>query len=238
MVLLSPLLFKMLPKRGNSNTDERIELVERFIRLFGVDCIKALTADREFVGKRWLDYLNKKHIKYYIRIRNNFKVFCPRKNKHIKASHLFNQLDINQFCHYPKIVKIKAVYCYISGCKTKEDFLIIVSFNKPEDALDIYKLRWQIEMCFKALKSSGFDIENTHLQDIRRIEKLLLLVMVAFVWCYKVGIFLHQRIPIIIKKHGRKAKSIFKYGLNFIMQVLLNAENKADINVFDFLSCT
>lgn len=233
-----PPLFKMLPKRGNSNTDERMELVDRFIRLFGVDCIKTLTADREFVGKRWLDYLNGKHIKYYIRIRNNFKVFSPRKNKQIKASHLFNQLDINQFCHYPKIVKIKGVYCYISGCKTKEDFLIIVSFNKPEDALDIYKLRWQIEMCFKALKSSGFNIENTHLQDIQRIEKLLLLVMVAFVWCYKVGIFLHQRIPIIIKKHGRKAKSIFKYGLNFIMQVLLNAENKADINVFDFLSCT
>jgi|GEM_PF-1099506 hypothetical protein len=30
-----PLLFSMLPKRGNSSTPERIELIERFIRLFG-----------------------------------------------------------------------------------------------------------------------------------------------------------------------------------------------------------
>lgn len=32
-----PLLFRLLPRFGNSNTDERIELVERYIRLFGSD---------------------------------------------------------------------------------------------------------------------------------------------------------------------------------------------------------
>ena len=34
-------------------------------------------------------------------------------------------------------------------------------------------------MCFKAMKSSGFDIEKTPLQDIKGIEKLVLLVMIA-----------------------------------------------------------
>ncbi len=71
-----------------------------------------------------------------------------------------------------------------------------------------------------------------------RIEKLILLVMIAFVWCYKIGIHLHQIKPITIKKHGRKAKSIFKYGLNFIAKFLLNANNQININVFQFLSCT
>jgi len=50
------------------------------------------------------------------------------------------------------------------------------------------------------MKSSGFDIEKTHLQGIQRIEKLILLVMIAFVWCYKIGIYLHQINPIKIKK--------------------------------------
>jgi len=133
---------------------------------------------------------------------------------------------------------VNNVYCYISGCKCKDDYLIIVSFNKAEQAQLYYSQRWQIEMCFKALKSSGFDIENTHLQDIERIEKLLLLIMIAFVWCYKTGIFLHQLKPIEIKKHGRKAKSIFKYGLNWLAQVLLNTEYQTNIDVFQFLSCT
>ena len=36
-----PLLFRLLPKRGNSSTTERIDIIERFIRLFGKDCIDA-----------------------------------------------------------------------------------------------------------------------------------------------------------------------------------------------------
>ena len=39
------------------------------------------------------------------------------------------------------------------------------------------------------MKSSGFDIENTHLQEIERLEKLINLVIIAFVWCYIVGDF-------------------------------------------------
>jgi len=190
-----PLLFKMLDKRGNSSTRERIDLVERFIHLFGSRCIDCLMADREFVGDQWIKYLNDNKIRYYIRIRNNFKIFLPHKNKEIKAFWLFNSLKIGEFLHYRPIVKMGTQLCYISGCKEKgNDFLIIVSFNKPEQAQINYKERWQIETCFKAMKSSGFDIEKTHLEDIERIEKLTLLVMIAFVWCYKTGIFIHENI--------------------------------------------
>lgn len=238
-----PLLFTMLDKRGNSNSQERIDLVNRFIKLFGKDVIESIVADREFVGDRWLEFLNIKKIKYYIRIRNNFKVEIPHKNKTIKVWHLFNTYKVNEFVYYPKIVRINGQLCYLSGCKLKnkngkQDFLIIVSFNKPDKAFKQYKQRWQIEMCFKAMKSSGFDIENTHLQEIQRIEKLVLLITLAFVWCYKVGIYLHQIFPIKVKKHLRMAKSIFKYGPDYIASVLLNPVNQNNINLTQFLSCT
>ena len=162
----------------------------------------------------------------------------------MKVSWLFNALKYGTFSHYKRIVKIGTQLCYISGCKIisknkKTDFLIIISFNKPEQAQINYKNRWQIETCFKAMKSSGFDMEKTHLQDIVRIEKLTLIVMIAFVWCYKTGIFIHENIKSIeIKKHGRKAISIFKLGLSYIANVLLNSKNQTDIDVFKFLSCT
>ena len=139
---------------------------------------------------------------------------------------------------YPKIVRINGELCYLSGCRTKDDFLIIISFSKPENAKQAYKERWRIEMCFKSMKSSGFDIENTHLQDLERIEKLVLLVMIVFVWCYKAGIYLHLITPITLKKHGRQAKSIFKYGLDLIANILLNAQNQSNIDISKFLSCT
>ena len=62
-----PILISMLDKRGNSHTQERIAIIERYIRLFGYETIDALLADREFVGEKWIQYLNQRKIKYHIR---------------------------------------------------------------------------------------------------------------------------------------------------------------------------
>ena len=55
--------------------------------------------------------------------------------------------------------------------KGAPEFQIIVSYNKPEDACALYRDRWQLETSFKALKSSGFNIEDTHLTDLERLKK-------------------------------------------------------------------
>ena len=92
---------------------------------------------------------------------------------------------------------------------------------------------------FKALKTSGFNIEDTHLQDIERIEKLFALVMITFTCAYILGIYLDENEkPIRILNNGRRAKSFFKYGLTFIASMLLNPNYQSDINIFNFLSCT
>ena len=239
-----PLMFRLLPKFGNSNTDERIELVEGFIRLFGPEALDCLTADREFVGERWIKYLNENRIQYHIRIRENFWVLQPHNGKQVKASWLFTDLPMNGCRVNHRIIYLNNQLCYLSASKGKDkdgkpELQIIISFNKPDSALKLYKERWQIETAFRALKTSGFNIEDTHLSEIERIEKLFALVMVAFTWAYLVGDYLHRYIkPIPIKKHGNKAKSLFKYGLTYIATVLLNAFFQDDIDIFKFLSCT
>ncbi len=137
-----PLLFSMLDKRGNSNSKERIDLLNRYIKLFGKDTIECLVADREFIGEQWLKYLNDEKIRYYIRIRNNFKVYLPDKNKTVKAFWLFDSNKVNEFIFYRKIVRLNGQLCYLSGSKLlKGEYLILVSFNKPEQADFYYKQR-------------------------------------------------------------------------------------------------
>lgn len=239
-----PLMFKMLDKQGNSDTQERIDLIKTYIEWFGRESIDCLLADREFVGDKWIVFLNQNNIRYYIRIRNNFKIFSYQKQEKIKAFWLFNNLKMNEFYHYPKIMKLHGQRCYLSGSKTinrkgKMEFLIIVSFNKPEQAMVYYKQRWQIETMFRGLKSSGFNIEDTHVTDLVRLEKLFSLTMIAFVWCYKIGDYLDENIQkIIIKKHGRRAVSVFKYGLDYLSKFLLTGFKSLENNLFYFLSCT
>ena len=70
-----PVVFKMMDKRGNSNTGERIGLIDRFARLAGKNPINHLVADREFIGSGWPGYLSARDIHYHIRMRENFRVF-------------------------------------------------------------------------------------------------------------------------------------------------------------------
>ena len=86
------------------------------------------------------------------------------------------------------------------------------------------------------MKSSGFNIEDTHLTDLTHIEKLFtIVVMIAFAWAYVVGVHADQYLkPIRILKHGNKAKSFFKYGLEIIASVLLNTMIIINIDFLNF----
>ena len=57
--------------------------------------------------------------------------------------------------------------------------------------------------------------------------------MIAFVWFYIVGDYLDQQVKsIAIKKHGHRPKSVFKYGLEYISNTLLNSQKEVLEHVF------
>ena len=55
----------------------------------------------------------------------------------------------------------------------------------------------------------------------RLIRILTALLAIAFCWAHKTGEWLHKEVePIKIKAHGRPAKSLFRYGLDFIGEAI------------------
>lgn len=80
-----PLKWKILEnKRGNSSQTQRIELMEKFLKCFSLDFAVKLVADREFVGKDWLAWLDQNGIHYVIRIRKNqLMSVSERKQVHV-----------------------------------------------------------------------------------------------------------------------------------------------------------
>jgi hypothetical protein len=150
-----PILWQMLPKRGNSNSEERISLIKKFIELFGKKYIKAIVADREFIGNEWLSFLQQESIPFHIRIKDNMWFTKPGGEK-IKMSWILQGCKLSEGYHHPKMLYVDSVLVYVSGMKIKNgEYLIIVSYDKQQDALLDYKERWQIETMFKAFKTKG-----------------------------------------------------------------------------------
>jgi hypothetical protein len=111
----------------------------------------------------------------------------------------------------------------LAGLKLVDgELLIVVTNEAPGDAIKIYGLRWEIETLFSCLKSRGFYFEDTHVIDHERIKKLFALLAIAFCWAHKTGEWRHEFRPIKIKKHGRPAISLFRYGLDYIIDAVVN----------------
>lgn len=106
--------------------------------------------------------------------------------------------------------------------RLKTDYLIVVSNTSADETLEIYRLRWGIEVLFFALTSRGFNFEETHLVDQERIKKLVALLALSFTWAHLVGLWLAEVEPPVIKNHGRPARSLFRSGLDQVQYVLLN----------------
>ncbi len=221
-----PIYWLVLNKRGNSSTRERVVLVSRFIKIFGKDRVAGLLADREFIGKNWFEWLNEEKISFYIRIRNDANT-QNKNGKDIDVSWLFYQLKAGEKLILDRAKSIFGSKVFLTGGKAPGGELMIVTSNIPaDDAIEIYLLRWQIEVLFHALKSRGFNFENTHITDRNKIKKLIALLTIGFCWAHRVGEWrCENEKQIKFKKHGRKEKSIFRYGLDLIHTALSELVN-------------
>ena len=213
----------MLDKRGNSNTQERIDLLAGFIKQFGKISILGLLADREFVGEKWFNYLKNEGIDFIIRIKKNAKT-TNSQGQEVPVQNLFLHLKLAEQLTLEDSRLITGVKVYLTALRLKDgELLILASSKKGQQSVEYYKERWQIETLFSGLKSRGFNLEETHVTDPERIKRLLIIPVITFCWAHRIGEWQHDSVkPIKVKKHLRFSKSIFKTGLDFIHNAIFN----------------
>lgn len=129
---------------------------------------------------------------------------------------------------------------FMAGSKNERDELMIVATNQPpKTVIAIYLQRWEIETLFCSLKSKGWRLENTRVTHIKRLEKLIALLAVAFVWAHHMGEFQARQKPIPLKKlrkQRRPQNSFFRLGLDCLRD-LLTSFNINDRNFKKYLRC-
>lgn len=235
-----PLLWWMLDKKGNSNSSERIDMLEEFFDVFPEAKVDYLTADREFVGAKWFKYLlEQRRVDFRIRVRASDKLNNGRQC--LKAKVVFSNLQVDQQQVLRGRRQIWGHWLYVAALRLEDgDLLIVVTHHRPYQSITDYAKRWGIETLFGCLKTRGFCLESTHLQDPERLRRMVALLAIALCWAFRTGEWLAQQQAIPIKKHGRKAKSLFRHGLDHLRRILLNLQHFSYefLQLIQFLSCT
>lgn len=215
-----PLFWVVLDLEGNSSTKDRIDILKRVLNRIGPEKISALLADREFVGTEWFDFLIEEKIPFVIRIKQNFTLTIGEKGT-LPAGILRKWLGKRKVVNYPIRLWGRLLYISVEKRKGAKEQMIIVASSAFEDPLGMYRRRWEIETLFGCLKTRGFCMEDTHIVDPDKIEKLVFVLTIAFCWAYRTGDIQSREKPIEVKTHGRKARSVFREGLNQIRRAIL-----------------
>lgn len=218
-----PIAWTCLDKKGgNSNTAERVELMQRVLKLIPASKIDGLLADREFIGKEWFQWLKDNQIVCRLRIRSNLPAM-DRHGQEVPVENLCRSVKLNQTVVWYTKRKISGVHLYLAARRTLKGLLIVVATEKPDTMIEDYYKRWGIETLFGCLKSRGFDMESTHMTDLDKMDKLMGLLALAFTWCLVVGHWKYgEASQLPLNKHGRPAKSLFRLGLDELRWVLKN----------------
>lgn len=220
-----PLFWKLLKKAGNAKASEHKTLIKRFIRVFGKERIVGLLGDREFATGELFKFLNREHIPFYIRIKDNTNIYVKKK-KMYTAKKLFKHLTPRKQKTFPMSVWIFGQKVYLSGSRSERGELMVVASNSSSlNAIVIYLRRWEIESLFQALKGRGFRLEDTHISHPDRLSKMMALLAVAFSWLHKIGEWRAIKKPIVFNKYRNSRRpqySYFRYGFEFIRDVILH----------------
>ena len=176
-----------------------------------------LTADREFIGRRWFKYLKNKEIKFCIRIPKHHIIERADGRKQ-----LAEELAEGGKTHYLNDCLVNGVWMNVYVGKGKDGELLYLAGTANKQFLpQLYTGRWTIECFFQSLR--GFDLKKTHLKHNERLSLLLMITGLAFAVCQSYGKYLHEKVKEIKKKNtGRMSNSLFRYGLDNLQELLLH----------------
>lgn len=224
-----PLMWTLLDHRGNSNTQQRIALMRRYLALFDAASIRLLLADREFIGVEWMDYLNKNNINFAIRIKAAMRFEPDSGGTWLISTLLRNKrartCAVTWTGRLPEMDMCLAIVA--KRLKNAEWLIIATNADNPKQALNSYRKRWAIECLFGDAKTRGLNMEDTRITDLRKISILLAIITLAITWAYRCATRIMGRSAIKRKVHGRREKSWFRIGLDTLRKWIMNQPQKA-----------
>jgi len=216
-------------KGGNSNSQQRIDLIAWFVRNCPSIKIDYILADREFPSHDFISWLTQNSLAFIFRSKSS--VIVTDGDKRVKVTKLFPSLK-NHANETKAETKIRRVYDsrLLLTIRINQDGerVYIISNTYQDNSADIYRKRWTIEAMFAKFKTKGLNLESTRIMKHNRITSLFMFMAIAYCYACKLGIIANQLKPTKLKilktNNGIRITqevSIFNRGYD-LLKIFLN----------------
>jgi hypothetical protein len=233
-----PIWWEDIEKAGHSSEQERIDYLKSVLQTYQLQNM-TLIADREYIGYQWFKELKRQDIRFVIRVKEGIyhewinkaqglswqqlKAKAKKKAKGKKVSKRFN-LD-----------GLELHYIILKNPRPEADdelIYLLSDYKSPTEAARIYRLRWQIEVCFKHLKTNGLNLEQMSVRGKEKRHLMMAMVILVYILAIREGMIEETILngKVVFKKDTYsglyyRVESVFKKGLSILLRKLLLAES-------------
>ncbi len=233
-----PIWWEDLEKAGHSSEAERISYIDRVLKMYDLKNM-TLIADREYIGYQWFKELKKRNIRFVIRVKEGIyhesinravglswaelKAKAKKKGKGKKVS--------KRFCLDGLVLH----YIILKNPRPDADdelIFLISDWDNSRAAAKIYELRWQIEVCFKHLKTNGLNLEQMSVRGKEKRHLMMAMAILVYILAIREGIIEEAILKdkVLYKKdtysgYYYRVESVFKKGLSVLIRRLLQAKS-------------
>lgn len=212
-----PVYFRPYWHKGVLSEVARLRFIRRAMKVIDLKG-KIIIADREFIGAKWFITLNELGIKFIMRVRD--KMY----KKELLNGTTYQKLQEKALKKgYSKaFISIEGITYRLEFWKNANDgeekiiYLLTNILNKKVGKK--YRQRWQIECCFKHLKTNGFDLEDMSWRELAKIRLCVALTISAYILAIREGKL--KQIKIQKKYKNNKTYpmiSMFRNGLAILI---------------------
>ncbi|NEQ85999.1 MAG: IS4 family transposase [Moorea sp. SIO2I5] len=181
-----PVYWQLLPKKGNSSLLQQKKVLAPVLRLLRPYPV-LLLGDREFHSVKLAKWLEQRKVDFALRqkkgtcIQDDDAVYRALKDLGIQPG--ISRFYPNIYCtkaHQIGNFNLAAYWKRKYRCRgPKEPWYILTSLNSLPRTLSVYADRWGIEAMFRDLKTGGYNLENTKVNE-RRLIAIVLLISIAY----------------------------------------------------------
>lgn len=237
-----PIWWEDLEKAGHSSETERINYLKAAMLNYKLEGM-TLIADREYIGIEWFRALQGQGLYFVIRVKEGIYHDSINQGGGLNWERLKEKaLKKRPGKKVSKRINLEGLelqYIILKNPRPNPDdelIFLLSNLKSPTQAAQIYELRWQIEVCFKHLKSNGLNLEKMSVHGKEKRHLMMAIAVLIYILSIREGIIEEELLKekVLYKRDkltgfSYRAESVFRKGFSILFRRILKT------NIFKYL---